>query len=53
VPHSLPERVWGGDHTHLRSRTCPSTMKNMPFKRQEDALLDAKKASSSKLFITD
>ena len=28
-------------------------MKNMPFKGQEDALLEARKASSPTLFITD
>jgi len=36
----------------LRSRIGPSTFKNRPFLRQEDALLGARKASSSTLLIS-
>lgn len=52
--HSL----WGissGKNRHedrLETRRGPSTFKNMPFKGQEDALLEARRACSQTLFIT-
>lgn len=34
------------------TRKGPSSLENMPFLQQEDALLGARRASSQKLFIT-
>ncbi len=50
--------LWGissGKNHHedrLETRRGPSMFKNMPFKGQEDALLEARRACSQTLFIT-